>query len=137
MSRVRTPVDTRGLEEPRQDGVVSEQFRVARVSGLPYAHNPWKCANAVHFEEGEWNDAQGWRFFESLTEEDLRGCGYHQLTDWKLVARIGVQLFRRFWNDLMSGSTPLCCSSRLGTVSDFISTCSSTNLSSGEAKRPL
>jgi hypothetical protein len=90
------------MDTPRDDWLVSEQFRVARVSNLPYAHNPSRCTQASHFEEAKWDGVAGRRFFESLTDEQFRACYYHQLADWKLVAWTSVQLYRTCRNKLKS-----------------------------------
>ena len=72
------------------------------MSSLPYAHNLWKCAFAADFEEGKWSGAWGRRFFESLTDKQFLACSYHQIADWQSVAKISVQLFRRFRSQPMS-----------------------------------
>ena len=84
--------------------MVREQFRVARVAALPYAHNPSNC---THFEEffnksAKWDGGEGRRFFESLSVEQLTSCYYHQLADWRVVADASVTLFRTFENRSVS-----------------------------------
>lgn len=87
-----------GVDARREDWLVREQFRVARVASLPYAHNPSNC---THYEglfdkAAEWDGAEGRRFFESLSAEQLAFCYYDQLADWRLVADASVTLFRTF-----------------------------------------
>lgn len=90
------------MNRPREDWLVSEQFRVVRVSSLPYAHNPSRCDHLALFRDSEWDGIEGRRFFESLTDQHFRSCTYHQLADWQLIARVAVQLFRKYRNRLRS-----------------------------------
>lgn len=92
------------MEGRRRDWLVGEQFRVAQVTSLPYAHNPSNC---THFEElfdksAEWDGGEGRRFFESLSVEQLASCYYHRLADWRAVADASVALFRTFENRTVS-----------------------------------
>jgi hypothetical protein len=71
------------VDARRDEWLVREQFRVAPVASLPFAHNPSNC---THYEElfdkdAEWDGAEGRRFFESLSAERLASCYYHQLAD--------------------------------------------------------
>jgi hypothetical protein len=91
------------LDEPRDDWLVREQFRVVRVTSIPYSHNPSNCDHHEFFDhDAPWDGRAGRRFFENLTEDQLRSCTYHQLADWKLVAKRSVELFRAYRDRLVS-----------------------------------
>jgi hypothetical protein len=88
---------TRWRDEPREDWLVREQFRVVRVSSLPFAHNPFKCDHRQLFDESaEDATAEGRRFFQSLSAAQFAACAYHQTTDWRTLASASVRLFRGF-----------------------------------------
>lgn len=86
------------MDEPRSDWLVHEQFRVVRVSSLPYFHGPFKCAHRALFEtrDSDERDEAGRRFHARLTDEHFAKCEYHQRADWRTVARTSVRLFRAF-----------------------------------------
>jgi hypothetical protein len=85
----------------REDWIVREEFRVVRVSSLPYAHNPSRCTHAALFTDAR-QEGSGRRFFDGLSEEQLAACRYHQLADWFLVARTSVHFFREYRERLQS-----------------------------------
>jgi hypothetical protein len=80
------------MQDWPEDWRAADQFSVVRVSRLPYAHNPFKCTHAPQTVDVDFD---GRRFFESLTREQFGSCRYHRVVDWKLVAKMGVQLFWR------------------------------------------
>jgi hypothetical protein len=89
------------MDEPREDWLVSEQFRVVRVSSLPYGHLQSRCTHAALFKDA-WQEGAGRRFFDGLTDEQLASCYYHRLADWREVARASVRIFRAHQNELWS-----------------------------------